>query len=102
MKLVGPVWHGGKSHEREELRDSVLNSLKKATELKLESIAFPAISSGIFGFPKPLCAKIMFAIVLDYVKNNETTLKEIRFTNFDTPTVDVFSEEFEELFNKKD
>ncbi len=64
--------------------------------MKLSSIALPAISSGIFGFPKPLCAQIMvsagntyriqFEEALKFCKEYpDSTLKEIRFTNFDSP-----------------
>jgi O-acetyl-ADP-ribose deacetylase len=70
-----------------------------ANDLKLESISFPGISSGIFGFPKERCAKIMFHAFFQYVKNYpSTTLKLVRFTNFDEPTVSVFVSEFDEIF----
>jgi O-acetyl-ADP-ribose deacetylase (regulator of RNase III) len=60
----------------------------KANELECKSISIPAISSGIFGFPKPLCAKTFFKAIEDFwIKMNEDEekllLKEIRLTNFD-------------------
>jgi putative ATPase len=60
---VGPVWHDGRSNEKKLLAMAVYNSLLKANEMQLESISIPAISSGIFGFPKDLCAEIMVFIV---------------------------------------
>lgn len=88
---VGPMWRGG--HEGEEiiLEVTVRSCLEKAEELKLSSISIPAISSGIFAFPKEKCAKILFETAMNYSKEKkETTLKEIRFTNFDDRTVDIF------------
>ena len=51
---VGPVWSNGQENEPQELYNAVSNSLKLAVDLNCKSIALPAISSGIFGFPKPL------------------------------------------------
>ena len=65
--------------------------------MKLKSIAIPAVSSGIYGFPKPLCAAILFNCVTQYAKDKlkDQTIDDIRFTNFDQPTVDVFKREFD-------
>jgi O-acetyl-ADP-ribose deacetylase (regulator of RNase III) len=64
---------------------TVRGCLEQAEQLKATSIAFPAISSGIFGFPKEKCATVMFDMVDSYLKSTSSpsTLKEIRFTNFD-------------------
>lgn len=60
-----------------------------------------AISSGIFGFPKDRCAKILFQEAIDFYKQNpNSTLKEIRFVNFDDRTVEYFEAEFEKRFGK--
>jgi len=75
------------------LQMAVRNCLAKADELKYTSISLPAISSGIFGFPKEKCAQVMFGIALDYCAAEKTALREIRFTNFDEPTVAIFDQE---------
>ena len=75
------------------LEMAVRNSLEKAAELNLKSIALPAISSGIFRFPKTLCAEIMFQVAMAFAKERESSVKEIRFTNFDKETVDIFVNE---------
>jgi len=75
------------------LQMAVRNCLAKADELKYTSISLPAISSGIFGFPKEKCAQVMFGIALDYCATEKTGLREIRFTNFDEATVAIFAEE---------
>jgi O-acetyl-ADP-ribose deacetylase (regulator of RNase III) len=65
--------------------------LLKADELKLRSIALPAISSGIFGFPKERCAQVLVATTVDFfTQHPESTVQEIRFTNIDAYTVELF------------
>ncbi len=91
IHAVGPVWQGGDAQEEELLAAAVGNSLRKAEELKLESIALPAISSGIFGFPKERCAEIMIATARDFCQSHpQSSLRRICFTNIDEPTVAIF------------
>jgi O-acetyl-ADP-ribose deacetylase (regulator of RNase III) len=61
----GPVWHGGGRNEEQLLRNSYLNSLKRAAEFELATIAFPCISTGVYHFPAELAA----GIALDTVRN---------------------------------
>jgi putative ATPase len=100
IHTVGPTWSTGHRGEDKELLYAVYNSFKMLNDLKLESISIPAISSGIFGFPKDRCAKIMFHAFFQYVKNfsDETSLKKVRFTNFDKETVDVFYRRISKYF----
>lgn len=94
IHAVGPVWQGGRAGEDELLRSAVWNSLARAEELKLSSIALPAISSGIFGFPKDRCAAIFVKAALDFIEEHpEGHLRQIRFTNIDRRTVDLFAAE---------
>jgi len=78
---------------------TVRSCLEKAEELNAKSISLPAISSGIFGFPKEKCATIMFDMAISYVKEKKgkTGLQEIRFTNFDDKTVELFDKECKKL-----
>jgi len=100
---VGPMWHGGNEGEEIILGMCVRGCLEKADELKLNSISLPAISSGIFGFPKEKCASVMFDMVRMYAKEKQgsTYLKEVRFTNFDDRTVDIFENECKKLGGTK-
>jgi len=100
---VGPMWHGGNQGEDIILGMCVRSCLEKADEMKLTSISLPAISSGIFGFPKEKCATVMFEMVRSYGKEKQgaTNLKEIRFTNFDDRTVDIFENECKNLGGTK-
>jgi O-acetyl-ADP-ribose deacetylase (regulator of RNase III) len=58
IHTVGPVWKGGNQGERELLRQCYLNSLQLAEDKQLGSIAFPCISTGVYGYPKELAAQI--------------------------------------------
>ena len=88
IHAVGPIW--GEGDEDRKLADAIKGSLILATKMKLESIAFPAISTGIFGFPKERAAKIMLQSVIEFCVN-PTTLKSIRFVLYDTDTLNVFT-----------
>lgn len=82
IHTVGPVWRGGENHEAEKLSDCYKNSLKLAVEYKIETIAFPNISTGVYGYPKQEAAKVAIASVMDYLKKNPP-IKLVRFVCFD-------------------
>ncbi|MCB9146464.1 MAG: macro domain-containing protein [Anaerolineales bacterium] len=89
IHAVGPVW--GDGNEDTKLQDAVNGSLRVADELKCESISMPAISTGIFGFPKDRAAGIIFRSVAAYFeKNSNSELKQVRIVLYDQPTIDVF------------
>ncbi len=88
IHAVGPVW--GDGDEDRKLSDAVTGSLRVADELKCSSIAMPAISTGIFGFPKERAAAIILSAVENYFDDNRSDLKVVRITLFDQPTVNVF------------
>lgn len=71
IHTVGPVWHGGKRAEAEELAACYRNSLAAAVELEAKSIAFPAISTGIYGFPKELAAEIAIREIKDFLSRHK-------------------------------
>ncbi len=98
IHAVGPVWRGGGASEDGFLASAVENSLRQAEELQLTSIAFPAISSGIFGFPKERCASIMLDAVLSYCAGQpQSRLRQIRFTNIDALTAKIFESALRKL-----
>jgi O-acetyl-ADP-ribose deacetylase (regulator of RNase III) len=88
IHAVGPVW--GDGDEDRKLSDAVTGSLRVADELKCSSIAMPAISTGIFGFPKERAAGIIFSCIEEYFENNGSELKVVKLVLFDQPTVDAF------------
>ena len=89
IHAVGPV--GGVSDEDIKLAAAVTGSLRVADELELKSIAFPAISTGIFGFPKERAAKIIFEAIEIYFKENTSSgINIVKLVLFDQPTIDAF------------
>ena len=65
IHTVGPVWKGGRSGERDQLESCYKRCLEIATELSVASIAFPSISTGVYGFPPELAAPIAIRTVRD-------------------------------------
>lgn len=99
IHTVGPVW--GEGDEDQKLAQAVVGSLRLAGRLGLASIALPAISTGIFGFPKERAARIILHSIREYFAQNPGAQPEqVRITLFDSPSVETFLEvwrtEFEE------
>ena len=90
IHAVGPRM--GEGNEDEKLRNATVNSLKVADENKLTSITFPAISTGIFGFPKKRCAEIMLGTVRDYAEKGQTGITRVVFCLHGAPSYDIFSD----------
>ena len=86
IHTVGPIWNGGESAEEELLTNCYENSLKLAEERKFVSIAFPAISTGIYGFPADKAAIIALKTVYSFLEKNEYP-KEVIFCCFSDDAV---------------
>jgi O-acetyl-ADP-ribose deacetylase (regulator of RNase III) len=95
IHAVGPVWQGGTENEEELLGSAVRASLEAAAGLQLESISMPALSSGIFGFPKTRCAEIIVHEIQQFAVKGPTTIRTVRCTNIDIETV----REFQDIVN---
>jgi O-acetyl-ADP-ribose deacetylase (regulator of RNase III) len=72
------------------IKDATLNSLKRAEELKLNSIAFPALGTGVGGFPVDRCAEVIINTTAGFLRNNQF-VKEVYFALFHKSDLDVFS-----------
>jgi putative ATPase len=94
IHAVGPVW--GSGGEEEKLRTAVRSALEAACERGFESVAVPAISTGIFGFPKERGARIILQAAEDFATEHpESGPRQIRVTILDDATLDVFRREFD-------
>ncbi|HET7290643.1 MAG TPA: macro domain-containing protein [Thermodesulfobacteriota bacterium] len=78
---------------RESLENTTLNTLKRAEEKGMRSIAFPAIGTGVGGFPIDECAKAMIKTVNEYLKEGGTRIETIYFVLFDEPAWKAFEKE---------
>lgn len=74
IHTAGPIWQGGNSGEEGLLKDSYRSSLNLAKEYKLESIAFPLISSGSFGYPKDLALRTAISSIGEFLLSNDMTV----------------------------
>jgi len=90
IHAVGPRM--GEGNEDEKLKNATLNSLKVMDENKLKTIAFPAISTGIFGYPIDRAANIMINVTKEYLNGN-TQIEEVVFCLYTTSDFDVFEQE---------
>jgi O-acetyl-ADP-ribose deacetylase (regulator of RNase III) len=86
----------GEKATAESIRLATHESLLRAEEKTFRSIAFPALGTGVAGFPVEECAQIMLKVVLDHIKVR-TSLEKIYFVLFDDATLKVFEEAFQKL-----
>ncbi len=91
IHAVGPVWRGGRHGEADLLASCYRRSLEIATEHNLSSIAFPNISTGIYGYPKEKAANVAVAAVRQFLKQ-PTSVQEIIFVCFDAENHRIYEE----------
>jgi O-acetyl-ADP-ribose deacetylase (regulator of RNase III) len=96
IHTVGPVWHGGKHNEDELLRSCYQNSLKLAVQNNCRTIAFPAISCGVYGFPIDRACKIAITEIKRFLTEEQHNFTKIYLVCFDD---DVFNEYLQILKN---
>lgn len=99
IHTVGPVWRGGGQGEDALLASAVRSALDLAARHQLRSVSLPAISSGIFGFPKSRCATIILQEVYEHLSGRpDSTLHEVNLCNIDSETSQIFVEEARRQF----
>ena len=98
IHAVGP--RHGEEHEDEKLKDATLNSLLLADKNNLKSIAFPAISTGIFGFPKDRCATIMLSTTIAYLEG-PTKLEKVVYCLYDRDAFEIFKRTLQSLMHRR-
>ena len=85
IHTVGPVWEGGSYGESETLASCYRRSLQVADDLGARSVAFPAIATGVYGFPPGQAAKI----AVETIRSTPTTVRQVRLVAFDQQARDV-------------
>ncbi len=94
VHAVGPRW--GEGEEDEKLRNAVHAALRLSEEKGARSVSLPAISTGIFGFPKERGAEVILKAIIDYVDRG-TSLEKIRICNIDSLTSEIFLQKAKEI-----
>ena len=89
IHAVGPVY--GEGQEEEKLAAATRTSLKIARDRQIKSVAFPALSTGVFGFPLERCSEIMLRVTMDFLKGNDFP-NEVVFCLYGTQALSVFQE----------
>jgi O-acetyl-ADP-ribose deacetylase len=88
---VGPVWHGGGHGEAERLASCYRTVLEMAEERDVETITFPSISTGVYGYPVAQAAEVAIGAVAAHLRRPETKIKEAIFVLFDQGTFDAYA-----------
>ncbi|MBQ4428972.1 MAG: O-acetyl-ADP-ribose deacetylase [Clostridia bacterium] len=96
IHAVGPIWRGGFFGEKEKLASCYRNSLKIAEENGLESIAFPLISSGVYGYPKEKALRVAEDTIRDYLAKTEADMT-VYLVIFDRAALDIGKKRFKEI-----
>ena len=97
IHTVGPVWHGGGNGEPGLLANCYINSLKLAMEQGIRTIAFPSISTGVYGYPVELASSLVVQTVADFINEHPQAFDEVRWVLFDQDTKDFYDSALEGL-----
>ena len=100
IHTVGPVWHGGNAKEPEILASCYTESLKLAVSNNIKTIAFPAISTGVYGYPAQLAANTALNAVADFLRKEKSQLEQVRFVLYDRDSYTIYLKELDNLANK--
>ena len=98
IHAVGPVWGSGDEDAR--LTAAVLGSLRLAASLNLASISLPAVSTGIFGFPRRRAAALIFQAIREFLEDEAGSVNDVRLVLYDEPTLADFTDVFDEQFSQ--
>jgi O-acetyl-ADP-ribose deacetylase len=96
IHTVGPIWQGGGQNEEQLLASCYRNALDLAVELGVKTIAFPSISTGVYGFPVDKAAKIAVREITNYLKSDQF-MQQIFMVAFDTNTYQAYDKAAAEL-----
>lgn len=97
IHTVGPIWHGGNQHEDELLASCYRNSLELAAHYNLKTVAFPAISTGIYSFPLDRATKIAVSEVKKFLEQH-SSIEKVIFVCFGNEAYRVYQDTVKEVF----
>jgi O-acetyl-ADP-ribose deacetylase len=92
IHAVGPVWRGGNSGEPKLLESCYLTCLQLAVENGIKTIAFPAISTGVYGYPKDKARDIAIRTIQSFIDQNPDALSKIIFVCFDRENFKLYND----------
>ena len=101
IHTVGPIWHGGNKGEPELLASAYQESLKLAAENNLNSISFPSISTGAYGYPVNQASKLAINAAITFLSHSTTSLREVVFVLFDSQTFGAYSSALRDIGEKR-
>jgi O-acetyl-ADP-ribose deacetylase (regulator of RNase III) len=97
IHTVGPVWHGGDRGEPELLAKAYRESLKLAMDNQLESISFPSISTGAYGYPVDKASRVAIGTVIAALRQDAGSIREVVLVLFDARTFGVYVSALKEI-----
>ena len=95
IHTVGPIWRGGGAGEAEKLASCYTNSLKTATEHGIRTVAFPSISTGVYGYPVEEAAKVAVSTVRRFLEEHPGQIDLVEWVLFDDRTFSVYQKEID-------
>ena len=98
IHTVGPVWHGGEGRETELLASCYYKSLMVAVENGIRTIAFPSISTGVYGYPVDKAAKVAVQTVNRFLTDNPGKIDVVYWVLFDDRTFNAYQSEIDKLY----
>ncbi len=96
IHTVGPVWHGGQQQEAETLASCYTSSLNVAIQNNLKTIAFPNISTGVYGYPKKEAATLAVETVRSFINQHPDALEQVIFVCFEADNAALYRKLLEE------
>jgi len=101
IHTVGPIWHGGNEGEPELLASAYRESLKVAADNDINTISFPSISTGAYGYPIAEAAQVAISTVASFLKEYAASLKEVIIVLFDRASFEAYSSALAEMLRAR-
>jgi O-acetyl-ADP-ribose deacetylase (regulator of RNase III) len=101
IHTVGPIWHGGSKGEPELLASAYQQSLKVAAGNNLNSVSFPSISTGAYGYPVDQAAKVALNAVITFLSESTASVREVVFVLFDSRALGAYSSALREMAEER-